>query len=277
MVVGFAAFGFVDRTNTNNSACESQNIEEEKEFSDFGINGGIQVNYYNGMVSEFVAGNAGLDLFYNVQGKYNRTNTQQMYAKTITEQELNKAKLVDDLIANYPSSWIQDYRSVEIEINIDGETIKTSSPCNVLTKKQKSLLKSLKTTSGIVIKINYNKKNYNDNIEKRQMNVSMVVTPEVEAEYEGGYKEMITYLKNNSQDEIAAKNFTHLPQPSITFIVNENGETEDVKLIDTSRDREIDQLLVKLVQQMPKWKPAKNEKGDYVKQEFILMIGQDGC
>ena len=109
------------------------------------------------------------------------------------------------------------------------------------------------------------------------MNTNYTVVPLVEAGFIGGNGRMLAYLKDGSQNEIAAKQFKHLPQPTIAFVVNEDGETENVKLIDTSRDKEIDELLVKLVKEMPKLMPAKTNGGIPVKQEFILMIGQNGC
>ena len=272
----FAAYGFSNKEITNNG-CNSQMESNNTKLADLGINGGINVDYKTGLVTEFVASNAGLNLFYMVQGGNTRRNGQRMYSRTITEQTLESAELIGDLIENYPASWIKDYRSVDIEFSMDDKKILLSSPNDTLTQEQKKALRSLKTTSGVAIKVNYNKKNYNDKLEKRQMNVSMVVTPEVEAEYEGGYAAMINYLKVNSQDEIAAKNFTLLPQPTINFVVNEDGLTENIKLINTSRDKEIDRLLVKLIKEMPKWEPAKNANGENVKQEFVFNVGQNGC
>jgi hypothetical protein len=229
------------------------------------------------MASEFVAGSKRNNLFYSVTGKNTRIDRQQMYSRAITEETLKIAKLLEDIVVGYPSSWIKDYRSVEIEVNVDGEKSLFSSPDNVLTEEQKEVLSSLKTTSGIAITVNYNKKNYNDHIEKRQMNVSMVVVPEVEAEYPDGYNAMIQYLRGNSLENIHSKKFSHLPQPTIAFVVNEHGETESVRIVDTSRDKEIDELLVNLVKKMPTWIPAKTNGGIPVKQEFVLTIGQDGC
>jgi hypothetical protein len=278
LIIGLAVSGFIDgesQFDTIDSA--PGNDSTNKELSELGINGGITVDYKTGMVTEFVSSNAGLNLFYLVQGGNTRRDAQQIYSRTTTEQTLSNAKSVEDLIENYPSSWIKDYRSVDIEFSTEDEIITLSSPNNKLTEEQQKILQTLKTTSGISVTVNYNKKNYNDHIEKRQMNVSMVVVPEIEAEYKGGYNAMITYLKESSKDEIAAKNFNLKPQPTINFVVNENGVTENIKLIRTSSDKEIDKLLIDLVRQMPKWTPAKNAKGENVKQEFVFNVGQDGC
>jgi len=88
---------------------------------------------------------------------------------------------------------------------------------------------------------------------------------------------MIAYLQENSSDKIAAKKLNYLPQSSISFVVNEQGETENVLLTQSSNDAEIDQLLIELIKKMPKWKPAKNANGLNVKQEFVFNVGQGGC
>jgi hypothetical protein len=124
MLIGFAAFGFSNRTATNNvSECSSQIDSTNNELSELGINGGITVDYKTGMVTEFVSSNAGLNLFYLVQGGNTRRDAQRIYSRTITEQTLSNATLIEDLIENYPSSWIKDYRSVDIEFSIEDETI----------------------------------------------------------------------------------------------------------------------------------------------------------
>jgi hypothetical protein len=270
------AFGFVNRsTINNNSACAAQIKSDNIELSSIGINGGLIIDAKNGSVSQFLA--ATPDLFYSVQGRSIRTNTKQIFTQTITQEKLSKAQSINDLIENYPSSWIQSYRLVDIAVNVDGKITKEQSSNNELTKAQKEILNAVNIASDIVIAVHYDKKNYNDKIETRQMNVSMLVVPEVEAEYVGGYAQMITYLKENSIDKILDKKLDYLPQPSISFVVNEDGITENVVLNETSKDAEIDKLLIELIQKMPKWNPAKNAKGLNVKQEFVFNVGMDGC
>ncbi len=279
-MVGFAAFGFVNEStvNTTNNDFESQIDSTNKGLSYFGINGGINVNYNNGSVSHFVSADKTVkknrELFYMVQGSTMYSNKQQFYSRPITQEKLKGAQLISDVIENYPSNWISAYNSVEISTTINGKTVKAIGKNATLTKRQKQLFN---TATNILISVQYQKKNDNDQVQNRQMNVFMVVTPEKEAEYVGGYYQMIAYLKDNSLDKIAAKKFTHLPQPAISFTVSEDGTTENVKLIDTSRDDEIDQLLIELIEKMPKWSPAKNVEGLNVKQEFVFNVGMDGC
>lgn len=247
-----------------------------KELSDFGIAGGINIDYRTGLTTQFVAPKKDTkpQLSYMVQRGSFSPNSILRTGRAITEEKLKNAQTVSDVIENYPSNWISDYNSVTVSASINGKIIEATGPDDKLTLKQKKLFKN---ASSVFLSVQYQKKNNRDQVQNRQMNVSFVVTPKVEAEYIGGYKKMIAYLKENSLDQINAKNFSHRPQPSVSFIIDENGAVEKVKLEETSRDKEIDQLLIKLIQNMPSWKPAVNKGGLQIKQEFVLNIGQDGC
>ncbi|MBL4594431.1 MAG: energy transducer TonB [Flavobacteriales bacterium] len=273
-IVVISAFGFVDEPIAKKTSdAESQIDSTNFELSYFGINGGLTVSNYNGSVSQFVS--ADMELFYLVRRKYMSSSLDKRYV--ITKEKLQQANSISDVIENYPSSWISDYNSVEISIILNGKELKAIGADAILTKEQKELFNLIEIGTDVHIDVNYKKENYNAVIENRQMNVSMTVTPKKEAEYLEGYNQMISYLKENSTDQISAKNFKLLPQPSISFIVNENGNIENVELIKTSGDDEIDKLLVELVEKMPKWNPAKNAKGLPVKQGFVLEIGQGRC
>ncbi len=82
----------------------------------------------------------------------------------------------------------------------------------------------------------------------------------------------------NSVDKIVGKTMDKMQFTRLDFIVNTNGDMEKVEVRDSSGDMEVDALLVKLISQMSKWKPAKNVEGKLINQkvEFILTYG-DGC
>lgn len=210
------------------------------------------------------------DLFYLVKGKYDRPTTIEI---------LQKAKSINDVIPNYPNSWIQDYSSVEISSTCcNKKTMIAKSADNILSKEQIALFNSAEVATRIDIEVNYkNKNSVTSTIEDRQMNVSFTVIPEVEAEYIGGYDQMITYLKDKSTNEISASRLNNLDPLSILFTVNEEGNIENVKVDKTSGDNEIDRLSLKFISDMPKWKPAENSKGSSVKQQFEFLLGMDGC
>ncbi len=107
----------------------------------------------------------------------------------------------------------------------------------------------------------------------------MTVIPEKEAEYNGGYDELIRYFGEKSTREIAAINTGQLETAYIQFTVTEKGEISDIDLKKTSGYSQIDKLMFELIRDMPKWNPAENSKGEKVSQnfEFALAVPGDGC
>jgi len=79
--------------------------------------------------------------------------------------------------------------------------------------------------------------------------------PEVMAEFPGGNKEYFTYLQDNlkyppvcAEMEIQGKVF-------LSFVVMKDGSITDIELL-RGIQKEMDREAIRLVKQMPKWKPA---------------------
>ncbi len=263
LLVGIITFAFIRIPNDNSKSFYTEKTDSIKP----------QIDQRTGKVlfdiSEKKIIPQNQNLFYLV-----RSTSNQKFFRPITREKLSKAKSISDLIENYPSTWIKDYNSVQISTIENGEEIIASGPNEIFTKDQKQLFK---TSSNLNIVVNYQKKNHDKEIQNRQMEVSLVVTPKKQAEYKGGYDKMITYLRENSINKIIAKNLDYQTQLSIDFVVNSTGKTESVTLNKSSKNEDIDGLLIKLIQDMPEWNPAINEKGENVQQKFTLDIGEDNC
>ena len=209
------------------------------------------------------------DLFYSVGRRLEHS---------ITYEKLKDVKLIRDLIPNYPVNWIAEYDSVEMLIISNGTETRTTSKNEVLTAEQLNVFNRIKMSDAIFFKINYKAKNsVSDELDNREMNVSIAVEPDTPAEYIRGYEQMMDYIKSGSVDKIVGKTMEKMQFTRLDFIVNTNGNIEKVGVRDSSGDAEVDALLVKLISEMPKWKPAKNADGKLVNQklEFILTYGDD--
>jgi len=250
MVVAFTAFSLVSKSSYSNSVSSCKPLE--KDFSTLGNDTLLPI-----------------DLYYNVRGKYGRS---------ITKKRLNNAKLISDIDLGYPVNWITDYVSVEIRTTCSGKELFATSSNGILNEEQREIFHSVDLAAEINIQIVYKTKNAATNIiENREMNLSMTVVPELQAEYLGGYDEMIKYLKKGSRNLLTGKNQGLLQNASIFFTINEQGKTENVKLNKTSGDLKLDYLLIELINEMPGWKPAENLEGIKVNQEFEFTMGISGC
>jgi TonB family protein len=103
--------------------------------------------------------------------------------------------------------------------------------------------------------------------------VATFTVPEIQAEYPGGYKELIKYLKTTVTDKLTSTQTTNnVGKVVVKFFVDENGKTTDAKIFKTSNDATVDKLFIDAVNKMPVWKPAEQPKGKKVKQEFTIPL-----
>jgi TonB family protein len=209
------------------------------------------------------------DLSYEVRGKYSHP---------VKEEELDNAEFMSDIIPNYPANWIMSYVSTEILVTGDGNAMMAAGASDALSTEQKNILKTTALGTDIVLKINYRFKNpVTNNIDFSTMNYSATVVPETEAEYVSGYRQMAQYLKENAIDKISEEASAKFQPATVEFTVDEKGEISDAQISRTSGDQETDELLLNVINQMPKWKPAEDSKGNKVKQDFEFSVGSTGC
>jgi hypothetical protein len=215
--------------------------------------------------------NSPRELNYEVHGNYNRS---------VTKEKLMEAKLLRDIIPNYPVNWITDYVSVEITATSSGKSMNALNSNEALSAQQKYLLSTVDLGTGFTIKVKYKSKNaVTNDIVNDEMNVAMMIVPETEAEYAGGDQQLKKYLKESVVDKISESSRMHLQDKTAiaVFTINEQGEISNTKISETSGDAKTDRLIINAINKMSGWKPAENSSGTKVKQEFMFIVGNSGC
>ncbi len=260
LIIGYLLSGFVSRKSSAIRSVSKYEIEIKNKYMGYGLIGEEATKEMPG-------------LMYIVKDRSGRP---------ITEEKIKAAKSLSDIIEYYPSNWIKDYTSVEIIKKYQGEEIKVVGKNETFTNSQRNMFKTITSGDEVLITVNYNTRNpVTNDKEKRQIKVTFNVTPEVAAEYVGGYDEMITYLNDHSLDEFSKKNLEELQFSTILFTVRENGQVDNVRIDKTSGYDDIDDILVRIITEMPKWTAARNAKGVNVSQEFQFNFGlsnvADGC
>jgi len=115
--------------------------------------------------------------------------------------------LLRDVISGYPVNWISSYVSVDISGICSGKVMKVESLNENLTTAQRQILSTCDLGSEIVINVKYLYNDFGRNkLENSDMHVVMTLVPEVEAEFIGGEKQLISYLKQNSYSKLPTKN-----------------------------------------------------------------------
>jgi len=196
---------------------------------------------------------------------------------SITKQELSEAQTLIDLNPRFKSEWIQKYISVEISATGNGKPMKATSRNDLLTKKQKVLMNSADRNTDISVKIQYLPENTLKQNEVKEMTFSFILDPKTEAQYVGGEQELKRYLKKNIIDELAAGSIKKYDLAAVNFTVDEKGNVVDIRIFDTSmygtKPAKTDEILMKAICNMPRWKPATYSDGTKVKQDFALTVG----
>jgi TonB family protein len=147
-----------------------------------------------------------------------------------------------------------------------------------LNTEQINLLSSTQLGTDIDIHITYQSKNsVTNHNEESRLNYSATIVPETEAEYPGGYQQLTQYIKEKVIDKISANGSEKLQQAVVDFTVNTEGEIADVRISRTSGNPKTDKLLLKVINNMPKWRPAEDSKGSKVDQKFEFTVWNSGC
>ncbi|MEE0917892.1 MAG: energy transducer TonB [Bacteroidales bacterium] len=96
------------------------------------------------------------------------------------------------------------------------------------------------------------------------------VVVEEQAEFPGGLDSMYAYIHKNLKYPEAAKEKGIEGRVFVSFIIEKDGLISNVKLL-RGIGGDCDEAAVKMVKNMPKWKPAK-QRGKPVRCQFTLPI-----
>jgi TonB family protein len=101
-------------------------------------------------------------------------------------------------------------------------------------------------------------------------NDSVYTIVEKMPEYPGGQGEFIKYIGNSVKFPEIAKEHGIQGKVYVQFVINQNGQIEDVKVI-RGVDPALDAEAVRVIKNMPTWIPGEN-KGEKVKVQFVVPI-----
>lgn len=96
------------------------------------------------------------------------------------------------------------------------------------------------------------------------------------ARFVGGEQALVQHLKAKVLQHIAP-GIGWLKPPVVQFSVDASGSPTHVNLMKTSGNMALDEALVRIFQEMPRWEPATTANGQAVTQAFQFSLGQGGC
>ena len=99
---------------------------------------------------------------------------------------------------------------------------------------------------------------------------SIFVTADVLPEFPGGYAALTKYLSSNLVYPNKAKEKGIQGRVMVKFVVEEDGRTSHIE-ITQSLGGGCDEEVIRIIEQMPKWKPGKNKEKP-IRCWFMLPI-----
>lgn len=196
---------------------------------------------------------------------------------SISNEKLNKAQNLMDINRNYKSSWVKEFKSVEILASHNGEIKRAVNKNDNLSKEQKDLIKMADPGSQISAIIKYIPDNTLAHNDIHEFDFKFWVDPDSEAKYIGGQQQLDQYLKKNAIDKIPKGSFKNYELTAIKFTIDEEGQVTNAHIFEsayqTYHNEKIDNLLLQTIRKMPCWKPAEYTNGTKVKQDFVLTVG----
>lgn len=191
----------------------------------------------------------------------------------MTADKLKQATTMNDLNKNFRTSWIKEYKRVEVITYQQGKIKKTRSTDHTLTEQQKQDMEQADPGSAIQVNIQYIPDNNLKHNDIKEIDFSFIVDPEKNAQFPGGQEHLKQYLKENALDKIEELPFQKYQLSTITFTIDEDGLVSNPHLSWPTEDEQTDAILLEAICNMPNWKPATYNNGLTVKQEFVFTVG----
>ncbi len=203
---------------------------------------------------------------------------------SVSKQALMEANTLSDLKnknnhldLEYRSEWVSKYFSVEIQVCKDGVLKSASSKSETFTQEQKELLAMADPEKEVQVKINYLPKNDLVQNEPKIIDFSFSIDPENSARFSNGKDALYDYLQKNAIQNIPASHFENYDMTAIKFSISAAGYIHKAEVFgeayQSGKFAKINQALLEVVRNMPRWNPASYADGTEAEQSFVLTVG----
>ena len=197
---------------------------------------------------------------------------------SVTRTALLKAETIADLNPHYKPEWVAEYLRVDIATSNNNSVHVESGPTGTLTARQKTQLANRDDGTPVTITVHYIPNNTLSQKEERTIDFTILVEPDYDATYAGGAQQLEAYLSSYNLKEKAKGKVAQYLLSGVAFTVAENGDIVDVKIAQTTEDQQLDELLLEVACNMPRWNPATYLSGKPVSQDLMLTLGdRESC
>lgn len=256
IVLSLMAFSYM-KSNNNVISRERSPIVHKKTIFDF-LDHSVDIN------SE--------ELVYKIETRF---------LANIAKSDLDRATSIIDILPEKATRYIDEFHNSKVSLLDDYRETehRTYSENEMLTKEQIELLQATSETDNIYIRSDYTYKEAGPGEKSSDyLTYFISVVPDQQAVYKNGVEFLVEYLKQGSREVVKVIKKDKLKGGQVRFKIDKQGEVTDVDLLSSSGYESVDQILVKLIKEMPGiWEPAANENGDKVDQALVFFFGVFGC
>lgn len=192
---------------------------------------------------------------------------------SISQTTLENAKTIEDLNRHYKSSWVKEFKSVDVFVYTDGKERKASSSNDQLTKEQVDLLLRGDKNKEIKVEVNYIPDNNLKQNDVKLFDFKFIVNPEYPASFPGGEAALNSYLHKNVVTKIPDDVYKQYQLAAVQFSVDADGKINNPKVVSSTDDPAVDELLIATIKNMPNWIPATYSTGLKIEDELVLTLG----
>jgi len=198
----------------------------------------------------------------------------QRHQKSVSPSALSTAKSLSDIVEDFPVNWITAYETVEIHTTSNGRQKKAVGTSATLTAEQMEILRTADMATDVVVFVKHKTKNsITQEVTDEVINLKLQVQPDVRAQQPASIADITAYLQENTQDAIAGLE-TKMGFVAIAyFTIDEQGEAVDVEISEVEDYKGVERTIREVLEQMPRWTPAKDENGNAVQQKFEFVFG----
>lgn len=218
-----------------------------------------------GLSQDSVSNESNVDFTFDVQKIYP--------AISISRAKLSEATKMSDLYRQFKASWISEYKSVEIIAEVEGKEMVAAGADDKLTKDQLHLIAIADINTPIRAEIYYIPDNNLKHNDVQDYNFTFTIDPEVDATYKEGREELMSYIEENVISKFSPDDMESNALAAVQFTVSEAGQVENIRLSDSSRCDNIDEILLSAMNKMSNWNPAQYHDGTKTSQEMVLTVG----
>lgn len=232
------------------------------------------------MKNQMLCAIAALSLSFDVWGqkKELQFRIESRHQVPIIKEKLVAAQTMGDFSTGFPSNWIKSYESSEISTIHNGTKVTATGKNVIFNKEQKALLKTVKHGDDVDVTIKYKQKSTGkDSNNIRTMHFIVTAMPKFEASFKGGSTMLRQYFEEKAMSKIRKVYKDESKTITVKFTINKQGLPINIKFLESTGQSEIDSMLLETVQKMPKWNPAKDQYGKTQNQDFVVILGGDGC